>query len=319
MTTKRRRTLLALTDGRAGNARQAEALASALGRRLGLDHRSAVATLRPGLAALPSAALTALGGGRMLYRDAPEAPDIVIGCGRRVAPLVARMRREGAFAAQILAPQMRASAFDMIVVPAHDRLRARNAVATLGALNDFSEARLEAAATAWAPRLGHIPHPRVAVLVGGPSKSTRFGVEAASRLVFGLRELAGAGAGLIITASRRTPPRLLDTLAAEVMGLGGWLWSGEGDNPYPAMLGLADATIVTADSVNMASEAAATGRPVFVSPVDRLSTKHRAFHDALASYGAARPFDGRLEDWRYQPLREAERVAALLAARLGAQ
>jgi mitochondrial fission protein ELM1 len=74
--------------------------------------------------------------------------------------------------------------------------------------------------------------------------------------------------------------------------------------------------VVTADSVNMASEAAATGRPVFVSPVDRLEAKHRRFHAALQEAGISRPFAGELDDWRYPPLREAERAADALAGLL---
>jgi mitochondrial fission protein ELM1 len=151
------------------------------------------------------------------------------------------------------------------------------------------------------------------VLVGGPSGSAGFGARAAARLGEQLVRLAVDGAGLMVTPSRRTPRGVVDQLADALAGLGGWIWAGVGDNPYPGILGLADAIVVTADSVNMASEAASTGKPVFIAPVDRIDRKIERFHEALAAHGAARPFEGALDRWRYPPLRETERVAERLA------
>jgi mitochondrial fission protein ELM1 len=217
---------------------------------------------------------------------------------------------------QIMTPGMRLSAFDAVVAPQHDGLGGPNVAPTLGALNDLTPERLAAEAARWRPRLGHLPTPRVAVLVGGPSRGADFGARALEELLHGLTRLAVDGAGLMITPSRRTPKAVTNRLADALSGLGGWLWAGVGDNPYPGILGLADATVVTADSVNMASEAAATGRPVFVSPVDRLSAKHRRFHASLIEAGIARPFAGELATWSYAPLREAERAADGLASLL---
>lgn len=317
----------AVTDGNAGNARQALALAHAVAARTGgsvTEHRLA---LKPPFDRLPPWAW-ALGGVRAggwpfsgLAEGAaglvPPWPALVLGAGRRSAPIVAALRRLGAGAAvQILNPQMRLSAFDAVVVPRHDRLRAPNVIETLGALNDLDPAQVAQEATRWRQRLGHLPEPRVAVLVGGPSKSADFGAKALERLADGLLRLAVDGAGLMVTPSRRTPKAVVDRLADVIGGVGGWVWSGRGDNPYPGILGLADAVVVTADSVNMASEAAATGKPIFVAPVDRLERKLRAFHAGLEETGAVRPFTGELDLWRYPPLRETERVADRVAGLL---
>jgi mitochondrial fission protein ELM1 len=84
----------------------------------------------------------------------------------------------------------------------------------------------------------------------------------------------------------------------------------EGANPYPAMLGAADHIFVTADSVNMATESAATGKPVHILSVDGRAGKLARFHQSLARRGCARPFNGKLEAWSYPPLLETDRVAA---------
>src|SRR6185295_3544352 len=85
---------------------------------------------------------------------------------------------------------------------------------------------------------------------------------------------------------------------------------GEGANPYFAMLGSADHIFVTSDSVNMAMEAAATGKPVHVLAVEGAGGKLDRFHESLVRRGCARPFNGRLETWNYPPLLETDRVAA---------
>lgn len=317
----------AVTDGNAGNVRQAMALAKAVAARTHGTVTAHEIALRPPWDRLPAWAW-ALGGAREggwpftgLATGAeglvPPWPALAVGCGRRSAPVVAAIRRlGGAMAVQVLDPQMRAAAFDAVVTPRHDHLRAPNVIGTLGALNDLDPAAVAAEAARWARRLGHLPEPRVAVLVGGPGRSADFGARALRHLADGLTRLGVDGAGLMVTPSRRTPKAVVDRLADIVGGVGGWVWSGRGDNPYPGILGLADAIVVTADSVNMASEAAGTGKPVFVSPVDRLGGKLHDFHEALAAHGASRPFTGLLDSWRYAPLREADRVADRIAALL---
>jgi mitochondrial fission protein ELM1 len=164
--------------------------------------------------------------------------------------------------------------------------------------------------------MGHVARPRVAVLLGGPSRSAVFGARALAQLEEGLTRLAVDGAGLMITPSRRTPPAVVERLADVLTGLGGWIWGGKGENPYPAILGLAEAIVVTEDSVSMASEAASTGKPVFIAPVERKDAKVARFHHALHEAGITRRFGGTLARWTYPPLREAERAAERLAALL---
>jgi hypothetical protein len=66
----------------------------------------------------------------------------------------------------------------------------------------------------------------------------------------------------------------------------------------------------------MASEAAATGKPVHVLAMDGESRKLRAFHASLAHRGIARPFDGALDCWTYAPLDETGRAADAVIAHM---
>jgi mitochondrial fission protein ELM1 len=81
----------------------------------------------------------------------------------------------------------------------------------------------------------------------------------------------------MITASRRTPAPLRDALKQLAARSSGFFWDGDGENPYLALLALADAIVVTADSANMVGEAAATGAPVLVFEPSGGHPKLRAF------------------------------------------
>ena len=81
----------------------------------------------------------------------------------------------------------------------------------------------------------------------------------------GYGALARLGASFMVTPSRRTHKRLLDAAREATSESPRIVWDGEGTNPYPGFLANADLLVVTADSVNMTGEAAATGRPVWRS------------------------------------------------------
>jgi hypothetical protein len=216
---------------------------------------------------------------------------------------------------QILDPQMPLDKFDLVVVPEHDRVTGPNVIATIGAIGRTTQEIAAAAAKPWRDRLGQLPRPRIAVLLGGPGVSARFGGGAAGRLLVALLALADQGHGLMVTPSRRTPEGLVARLRRRLSDRA-FVWDRTGDNPYLGILGLADAVLVTEDSVNMASEAASTGKPVYIIPLKRVSAKLNRFHAALEQHGAARRFEGKIETWEYPALAEADRVAGEVDMRL---
>jgi mitochondrial fission protein ELM1 len=170
------------------------------------------------------------------------------------------------------------------------------------------------AAQAWRARMAELPEPRLAVLVGGPSGSARWAEADAGRLAGAVAGAVAEGWGVMVTGSRRTPEEVLG--AVREAAPGAYVWDGEGENPYPAVLGLARAALVTADSVNMVSEAASAGLPVNLFAPSGLSGKLRRFGEDMVTEGHARAWEGRVQVWETVPLDEAGRVAAVLAERL---
>lgn len=240
-------------------------------------------------------------------------PDIVVGAGRRIAPVVAALGKvHGARTVQILDPGLPTRAFDAVIVPEHDGKEGRGVLTTIGALNRLNPELIENQGRTWEATFVDLPRPRVAVLIGGPSRSARFAGSDAALLYTALSDLSREH-GLIITPSRRTPSQLLEDV--QQLPPSAWVWDGEGENPFPGLFAHADAVLVTEDSVNMASEAATTGLPVHVFPLSRVAPKFRRFHERLREIGAARTFTGEIEIWEYEPLSEADRIAGELEER----
>ncbi|MBA3066859.1 MAG: hypothetical protein FP825_00035 [Hyphomonas sp.] len=324
----------AVSDGRAGNASQVRALVHALGdpgrwmqiaHIAGAAHRPAPLVLTPRapwtwlpadawpmpLLSLPASQRAGL---------APPWPTLWIAAGRRSAAFtkLVRERSDGkTFTVQILDPHIDASNFDLLVVPEHDGLTGANVVTTVGSPAYFGPDLLEEAGQAFAP-LADDTSRSVVVILGGNSKVHTFTPAAAARLEGQLRALAAQGWRLRITTSRRTPVSIAVQFRKMADETGGQFWGGaqDGPNPYLAWLMFSKAAIVTEDSSNMLSEAAWHGLPVHIAPLEGKAEKFDKLHASLIARGAARRFTGTLDQWTYEPLREADRVADLIVAKL---
>jgi len=309
------RGLCTLTDGHAGNLRQAQSLARALGieaRDVVLDPRAPWRWVAP--RRLPGAAL-AFGPAFDDLRRQP--PALAVGCGRQAALATRLLRARGSRAIQILDPRIDPSHWDLVIAPEHDDLTGANVLTLLGSLNPVDDAWLADARAAF-PSFAALPSPRTAVLLGGDSAHYRFDAAAFERLAAHLDAMPAA-ASLLVTASRRTPPDVIDAARRRWSARGDivlWCDATDGPNPYAGLLAWADRIVCTPESVNMVSEACGTRVPVQVFEPDRVTGRPRRFLDALVARGRIRdltdgtmPFDG-------EPLRETTRIAADVRARL---
>lgn len=311
-----------VTDDAAGNQRQALALAEQLGlpvRHLILEPRRPWSWLAPrlmlgGRLALPAAQ-------RELF--SPPWPAVAIGCGRAAA-LFTRLLRplsEGrCYTVQILDPRMDPAHWDLVIAPWHDPVRGTNVVRLLGSLNPIDDAWL-ADGRASCPGLADLPRPRVGVLLGGPRQGIALDAAYAGELLTRLLEAHGReGGSLLVLASRRTPPVVMGIFRDALKQVPGLIWADRtnGINPYPGVLGWADRLLVTPDSVNMLSEACATGCPVQTFVNAPLPAKLERFHRALREAGLLQQFDEPPWAGRPPPLRETTAIAVTLRERIHA-
>lgn len=310
-----------LSDGTTGMEAQAVGLAEAMGLEPVIKSIRPRRLLRalPALAALPGIAPAS---GSVSGPDslAPPYPALSITCGRRHAGASIALKRQSGgkiHTIHIQDPRTSPSLFDTLVVPEHDPMRGPNVISTIGSLNRINDALLSAEAARFADQAQDLPMPRVAVNLGGDTQQYKVDAAMAERVVAGLMELPEHQAcGLMITTSRRTSAPLMAALAPLAGRADTVVWTGAGPNPYLGFLGLADAVIVTADSINMVSEACSTGKPVHILRLGEEPKRRAAFLETVRAQGLARDFNGALEEWTPTALRETERVAGLLVEQL---
>lgn len=318
-----------VSDGRIGMENQALGLAEAIQRLTPADISVRRIRWRPMFDRLPSAMKTSWMLDLSSDPTEPAAgetwPDLWIATGRATLPLSARARaRSGGrtFVVQTQDPRWRNAAYDLIVAPAHDDVAGPNVLSITGSPHRVTEARLTGGAATFADRLTPLPGPRVAVMIGGRSRASDLtGIHAADLAGRIATAIEAAGGSLMLTFSRRTPEAAKAVMTARLAHLPGLIWDGEGPNPYFAFLKFADAILVTEDSANMAAEAASTGKPVHILPMiaRKSADKFARLHADLRQRGAARPFDGTLDAWTYEPLNETVRAARIVRERMRLQ
>ncbi len=295
-----------LTSGEAGMRAQAQGLAAAVAERV-VELAIPIGTLwsLPGLARLGTAKIDGV---------EPPWPDLVVSCGRRAAPYaleIARRSESHTAAVHVQDPRAGAHRFDLVVAMEHDRIPAGPKVIKVAtALHGLTPALLHRAAAPWRAQFAALGATFAGVVVGGDLKGRPFTRDDSHRLIAGLRRMrADSGVGLAITPSRRTPDAvraLLQETFRDDPGV--FLWDLEGDNPYRAILALADRLVVTGDSVSMVSEAISTPSPVDV--LDLGFPRHAGFLQALVDSGRVRRFTGDPDvPARVEPVNATDRAA----------
>ncbi|HST26877.1 MAG TPA: mitochondrial fission ELM1 family protein [Rudaea sp.] len=305
-----------LTDGAAGNERQALALARAMqvpaeSLRIGL--RGPWAWFAPRM----TVGLRICVDADLRRRLREPWPALAIGCGRDGATLMRWLRTASGgktFTVQILDPRIDPQHFDLVVAPRHDGLTGANVIQTIGALNPVDEDWLGDGLARF-PTLAQLPQPRMAVLIGGPRRG--LDMDDAWFDVFLARInalVARDGGSLMVSTSRRTPAAWRRASRERLHADCVHFWNGpeDGENPYPGYLAAADRIVVTPDSVNMLSEASATGKPLFSLLPDSARGKLTDLHAELRAQGWLHPLDANVDLStlpQLPPLRELAAIA----------
>ena len=231
---------------------------------------------------------------QLTAENAPaNAPAIIIGAGRKTAPIVYWLKRRAkkinpslrVISVQLMDPKFRNSSYDLLVIPEHDNpLKRKNIYSVVTMPMAINEVLLKQEAEKWAKSLEKAIHPVIAIIVGGDTKEHKFTPSKAKRLVAYTNKLVHKFKGsIIVTNSRRTSKELTEYLNKNLHRvLVRYDVNTSKDNPYYAFLNIADIIIVTGDSASMVSEACFFGKPVFIyDPTNIVPKKFRNFHKVL--------------------------------------
>lgn len=249
-----------------------------------------------------------------------ELPNIIISSGRRTAALAAYLRKlsnDKLKIIQIMRPDINPSKFALIILPQHDSFTQTlpNVVRIIGALNRIQE-KLSVAASEFTQNYPDLEK-FIAVVLGGSNKKWDFNLAEAKWLADKISILSrNHSMPLFISFSRRTPDNV-KKLFRDVFHWPHIIYdpTDSTPNPYPGILAKATFCITTADSISMCSEAAATGKPLYIFMPENFNLKkHKFFIQQLVDLEIVKRLDSltnHLEDYKYEPLIEITKVAKL--------
>jgi mitochondrial fission protein ELM1 len=252
-----------------GDNNQLKALAEQLG--FPFEDKSIVARsweLLPHL--LLGATLAGIDRARSSPLQAPW-PDLVISAGRRNEPVAHWIKRQSGGRSKLVhvgRPWSSLSSWDLIVTtPQYYLPEQDNVLHNRLPLHRIAAGQLREHAVALQARLGSLPPPYIALLVGG--NSGRFVFTRAKGRQLGRavnRLVADCGGTLLLTDSPRTPDASFAAVMAEISVENFcYRWrEGGGENPYLGYLALAQQLVVTGESMSMLAEATATGKPLHI-------------------------------------------------------
>jgi mitochondrial fission protein ELM1 len=205
----------------------------------------------------------------------PPWPDLVITIGRRHSMAALWIKAQNPATRIVLLGRARRwlERFDLVIVPPQYRLPdLPNVMRLCLPLLRVDKDAVARASAHWSPRFAPLEKPLIGVLVGGPTRPYRFDDAVTTDLVATCRDLQQRHGGtLCVSTSRRTPAVVVAALRSRLPeGSVLYEWSAEAaDNPYLALLGLADRFVVTGDSVSMMIEVADCGKPLAIFDLPR--------------------------------------------------
>lgn len=261
-----------LLDDRPGHTTQAVGLAEALGWPYETKSLAFTALNRIDNRVLGASLLSL---DRKRSEDlSPPWPDLVIGMGRRVAPIARWVKKQsgggtrtvllGRKGANLAAP------FDLTIACKHFQLPADpRRVDLIVPPTQVTAKRLAEAAECWPELLTGRASPRVVLLLGGTTAHHLLSKETAARMAREVLDYAeGLGGSLTIVTSRRSGAAAVAAMEAAAPAAHFHIWRREQtENPYLAFLALADILVVSGESESMLAEAAASGKPLLIYPL----------------------------------------------------
>ena len=253
-----------------------------------------------------------------IYITNNETPDLIISCGRKsVIPSIFLKRiNSKIFTIHIQDPKVNFKNFNAVVAPEHDNLMGDNIYNSKGAIHYITESEIEKARPYLKKKINS--EDVVSLILGGPNKYYSFDADQLISVFNKIKSnFVSKGYKVIVIPSMRTPKASID-LATKEMSSFGHVVNIVDKQAYLSAYALAKYVIVTCDSTSMISEAATSGKPIFVAHMKTKKNNYRfkRFFDLFKKMGITRDLGDKVEIWTYNKHNEAERIAKIINSKI---
>lgn len=245
---------------------------------------------------------------------------VIISCGRKsVIPSIALKKRLGnqIFNIHIQDPKVSFEHFDLIISPEHDNLKGENIINTTGAIHYLNKKEINDNS-----KYLEIEKDKrrelVAFIIGGPNKYYNYSEKQIHELFNKVKTLFTPDKfKIIVVPSYRTPENILK-IAFNTFSINHHVVKSIDKNAYLSALAISNYIIVTCDSTSMISEAAMTGKPVYIAMMKSFKPtgRFKKFYSQLKDLGITRELEDRVESWSYNSLNEVNRIAPMVKAKM---
>ena len=241
--------------------------------------------------------------------------NIAISCGRKsVIPSIFLKKKfkDKIINVHIQDPKVSLSNFDFVVAPEHDGLIGKNVISSKGAIHYLRDNELDENMSYLKSRLNK--DKIVSFIVGGPNKYYDYKDIEIEKIFNKIKlNFIDNGYQLIFIPSMRTPKSVIDR-AINYFDKNQVIITDIDKKAYLSSLRLANHIVVTCDSTSMISEAAITGKPIYVAQMPHVKKNNRfqKFFEMFKKLNIIKDLDDKLEDWNYEKLNETDRISGYI-------
>ena len=245
--------------------------------------------------------------------------NIVISCGRKsVIPSIylKKKLKEKIMNIHIQDPKVSLSNFDYIVAPEHDGLIGSNVLQSKGAIHYLRDNELNENKSYLKSKINK--KKVVSFIVGGPNKYYNYADDIIDVIFSKVKKnFIDNDYQLIFIPSMRTPQNIINK-AKEYFDYNQIIVQDIDKKAYLSSLELADHIVVTCDSTSMISEAAITGKPIYVAQMPNIKKNDRfqKFFQLFNSLNITKNLENSVEKWNYKKLNETDRISSYIKDQL---
>ena len=245
--------------------------------------------------------------------------NIVISCGRKsVIPslFLKKKFKDKIINIHIQDPKVSLSKFDFVVAPEHDGLIGENVISSKGAIHYLTEKELDENISYLKPRINK--EKIVTLIVGGPNKYYDYKETEIEKIFYKIKQnFLNNGYQLILIPSMRTPKKIIEA-AKNYFDDNQVVITDIDKKAYLSSLRLADHIVVTCDSTSMISEAAITGKPIYVAHIPHVKNNDRfiKFFEIFKELNIIRDLNDTVDNWKYEKLNETYRISGYIKSKI---
>ena len=247
--------------------------------------------------------------------------DIIISCGRKsVIPSIylKNSSNKKIFNIHIQDPKVDLKHFDFIVAPEHDAMKGQNVISTRGAIHYLTENEINENKDYLNSFIKKDERVIWTLIMGGPTKYYDYSSKNINNIFKKINELSKIyNFQLVVIPSMRTPTNIIQ-YANDYFGDDHTVIMDIDKKAYLSALAIAQNIIVTCDSSSMISEAALTGKPIYIASIlpKKKDKRFQRFRNLFRELNITRNLGEEIKDWNYQKLDETNRVANIIKQKI---